>query len=176
MNSDTVTGCKYRGPPGILIWWAWTVTTSGGLGISYFADAFPCSVCLSFVTHVASHNLAPARDSTHHFRNVGCPRRRGYFGRSQKFPERLHFCCPLTSQAYPSLRGYRRAETADGPRRRQSVLQMRAQMLQSLFLAPCTAPSSRCSGMGQLWAFLLLPARLVRWSCHVDTLHKLPTS
>ena len=33
------------------------------------------------------------------------------------------------SPAYPSLRGYGRAETADGPRRRQSVSHMRAQML-----------------------------------------------
>ena len=36
-----------------------------------------------------------------------------------------------------SQRGYRRAETADGPRWRQSVLHMRAQMLRSLFLARC---------------------------------------
>ena len=34
-----------------------------------------------------------------------------------------------------NLLAYRRAETADGPRRRQSVLHMRAQMLRSLFLA-----------------------------------------
>ena len=34
-----------------------------------------------------------------------------------------------------NLLAYRRAETADGPRRRESVLHMRAQMLRSLFLA-----------------------------------------
>ena len=34
-----------------------------------------------------------------------------------------------------NLLAYRRAETADGPLRRQSVLHMRAQMLRSLFLA-----------------------------------------
>ena len=65
--------------------------------------------------------------------NLG-PRRP--FGRSQKFPQILLFSSPTeTSPAYPSLRGYRRAETADGPRRQQSVIHMRAQMLRSLFLA-----------------------------------------
>jgi len=49
------------------------------------------------------------------------------------------------SPAYPSLRGYGRAETADGPRRRQSVIHMRAQMLRSIFLARHGSIHGRCA-------------------------------
>eukprot|EP00964_Phaeocystis_antarctica_P132604 scaffold96727_cov59-Phaeocystis_antarctica.AAC.4 len=56
-----------------------------------------------------------------------------------------YFHRPLTSPAYPSLRGYRRAETTDGLRRRQSVIHMRAQMLPSLFLARHGSIHDRCA-------------------------------
>ena len=69
----------------------------------------------------------------------------GLSGRAKNMSNISTFDAPSSPAAHPSLGGYRTAETADGPRRRQSVLQMRAQMLRSLFLAPCTAPSSRCS-------------------------------
>ena len=82
-------------------------------------------------------HLGPGQSFDKFFSNFGWPRP-SPAGLSAAAKSSRKFCYlhrPLTSPAYPSLRGYRRAETADGPRRRQSVLHMRAQMLRSLFLA-----------------------------------------
>ena len=68
----------------------------------------------------------------------------GLSGRAKNMGKHSTFHAPSSPAAYPSLRGYRTAETADGPRRRQSVLHMRAQMLQSLFFARCGSIQS-CS-------------------------------
>ena len=84
-----------------------------------------------------SGGLATARVSTNSFRNLGglgLERNFRQIWNRRRSPT-FRFHRPLTSPACPSLRSYRRAETADGPRRRQSVLHMRAQMLRSLFLA-----------------------------------------
>ena len=132
-----------------------------GRGHSYNLNSGRVAMIISLPTCKmrTPRGLAPARVSTNSFRNLGglglernfrqIWARRRPFGRSQKFPQILLFSSPtdqpLTSPAYPSLRGYRRAETADGPRRRQSVIHMRAQMLRSIFLARHGSIHGRCA-------------------------------
>ena len=87
-----------------------------------------------------------ALDVARHFGQIWA--RRLPFGRRQNFAQILLFPSPTDLPSLPqlpSLRGYRRAETADGPRRRHSVLHMRAQMPWSLFLARCGSIHGRSS-------------------------------
>ena len=87
-----------------------------------------------------------ALDVARHFGQIWA--RRLPFGRRQNFAQILLFPSPTDLPSLPqlpSLRGYRRAETADGPRRRQSVIHMRAQMLRSIFLARHGSIHGRCA-------------------------------